>query len=161
MNYTRKDNRIYTLKSIDEVMLKDSKDLFVVKLDGSKLHTYDEFVATAKKAFQTPTDENMFWLDEPGNPWVCWIEELDWFWLDEPGNPWVCWIEELDWLLDAGFNSFALIVENWSKALDRDSKEEKKFLLYNFKGTCEYWAYEVVECSLGGEPKDFNIYLVG
>ena len=142
MNYTRKDNRIYTLKSIDEVMLKDDKDLFVVKLDGSKLHTYDEFVATAKKAFQTPTDEEMFWLDEPGNPWYCWIEELD-------------------WLLDAGFNSFALIVENWSKALDRDSKEEKKFLLYNFKGTCEYWAYEVVECSLGGEPKDFNIYLVG
>ena len=142
MNYTRKDNRIYTLKSMDEVMLKDDKDLFVVRLDGAKLHTYDEFVATAKKAFQTPTDENMFWLDEPGNPWYCWIEELD-------------------WLLDAGFNSFALIVENWSKALDRDSKEEKKFLLYNFKGTCEYWAYEVVECSLGGEPKDFNIYLVG
>ena len=142
MNYTRKDNRIYTLKSIDEVMLKDDKDLFVVRLDGAKLHTFDMFEKAAKAAFQTPTDEEMFWLDEPGNPWVCWIEELD-------------------WLLDAGFNSFALIVENWSKALDRDSKEEKKFLLYNFKGTCEYWAYEVVECSLGGEPKDFNIYLVG
>ena len=138
----KKDNKVYTLKSMDEVMLKDDKDLFVVKLDGSKLHTFDMFEKVAKAAFQTPTDENMFWLDEPGNPWVCWIEELD-------------------WLLDAGFNSFALIVENWSKALDRDSKEEKEFLLYNFQETCDYWAYEVVECSLGGEPKDFNIYLVG
>ncbi|BBB20369.1 MULTISPECIES: hypothetical protein [Helicobacter] len=138
----KKDNKVYTLKSMDEVMLKDDKDLFVVKLDGSKLHTYDEFEKTAKKAFQTPTDESMFWLDEPGNPWYCWIEELD-------------------WLLDAGFNSFALIVENWSKALDRDSKEEKNELLSDFQNTCDYWAYEVVECSLGGEPKDFNIYLVG
>ena len=116
--------------------------MFVVRLDGAKLHTYDEFEKAAKAAFQTPTDEEMFWLDEPGNPWVCWIEELD-------------------WLLDAGFNSFALIVENWSKALDRDSKEEKNELLSDFQNTCDYWAYEVVECSLGGEPKDFNIYLVG
>ena len=138
----KKDNKVYTLKSMDEVMLKDDKDLFVVKLDGSKLHTYDEFEKTAKKAFQTPTDESMFWLDEPGNPWVCWIEELD-------------------WLLDAGFNSFALIVENWSKALDRDSKEEKDSLLWDFNHICDYWAYEVITCSLGGEPKDFNIYLVG
>ena len=145
MNYTRKDNRIYTLKSIDEVMLKDSKDLFVVKLDGAKLHTYDEFVATAKKAFQTPTDESMIWLDEPGNPWNCWIEYLD-------------------WLLDAGFNSFALIVENWSKALDREAQRDKeiKWLLDDFKYTCDFWGYEIVECSLGNvEPKDFNIYLVG
>lgn len=141
MNYTRKDNKIYTLKSIDEVMLKDSKDLFVVKLDGSKLHTYDEFEKVAKAAFQTPTDESMIWLNTPGNPF--------------------CWIEYLDWLMDAGFNSFALIVENWSKTLDRDSKEEKDSLLWDFNHTCDYWAYEVIECSVGGEPKDFNIYLVG
>ena len=102
MNYTRKDNRIYTLKSIDEVMLKDSKDLFVVKLDGSKLHTYDEFEKVAKAAFQTPTDESMIWLNTPGNPF--------------------CWIEYLDWLMDAGFNSFALIVENWSKRIAKRKK---------------------------------------
>lgn len=142
MKYAKKDNKVYIVKNMDEVTLKDDKDLFIVKLDGSKLHTYDEFVATAKVAFQTPTDESMFWLDEPGNPWYCWMEELD-------------------WLLDAGFNSFALIVENWSKALDRDNKEEKEHLLYNLQGTCDYWAYEVITCSVGGEPKDFNIYLVG
>ncbi|WP_258864853.1 hypothetical protein [Helicobacter sp. MIT 14-3879] len=77
---------------MEEVVLQDNKDLFVVKLDGSKLHTYDEFVASAKAAFQTPTDENMFWLHTSSNPLICWITELD-------------------WLLDSGFNSFALIVE--------------------------------------------------
>ena len=138
----KKDNKVYTLKGMDEVMLKDDKDLFVVRLDGSKLHTYDEFEKTAKAAFQTPTDESMFWLNTPGNPF--------------------CWIEELDWLLDAGFNSFALIVENWSKALDRDNKEEKEHLLYNLQGTCDYWGYELLEVRGGSiEPKDFNIYLVG
>ena len=143
MNYTKKDNRIYYVDSMDEVILKDDKDLFIVKLDGAKLHTYDEFVATAKAAFQTPTDESMFWLTTPSNPWVCWIEELD-------------------WLLDAGFNSFALIVENWSKALDRDSKEEKENLLYDLQGTCDYWGYELLEVRGGSiEPKNFNIYLVG
>ena len=150
MNYTRKDNRIYTLKSIDEVMLKDSKDLFVVRLDGAKLHTYDEFEKAAKKAFQTPTDESMHWLNVPGNPWVCWIEYLD-------------------WLLDAGFNSFALIVENWSKALDRDSKEEKDSLLNDFKYTCDFWGYDILRIAGNGylqtedeycKPRDFNIYLV-
>jgi len=146
MKYTmkdKKDNKIYMLKSIGEVVLQDSKDLFVVKLDGSKLHTYDEFVATAKVAFQTPTDESMFWLTEPGNPWNCWITELD-------------------WLLEAGFNSFALIVENWGKTLDRDSENKEEWLLYNFQNTCDYWGYEILTVR-GGiiEPKDFNIYLVG
>ena len=142
MNYAKKDNKVYFVKSMDEVTLKDDKDLFIVKLDGSKLHTYDEFEKTAKAAFQTPTDESMIWLNTPGNPF--------------------CWIEELDWLLDAGFNSFALIVENWSKALDRDNKEEKEHLLYNLQGTCDYWGYELLEVRGGSiEPKDFNIYLVG
>ena len=145
MNYAKKDNKVYFVKSMDEVTLKDDKDLFIVKLDGSKLHTYDEFEKTAKAAFQTPTDESMIWLNTPGNPWICWIIYLD-------------------WLLDAGFNSFALIVENWSKALDREPQmdKERKWLLDDFKYTCDFWGYEIIECSLGnGEPKDFNIYLVG
>lgn len=144
MNYAKKDNKVYFVKSMDEVTLKDDKDLFIVKLDGSKLHTYDEFEKTAKAAFQTPTDESMIWLNTPGNPF--------------------CWIEELDWLMDAGFNSFALIVENWSKALDREPQmdKERKWLLDDFKYTCDFWGYEIIECSLGNvEPKDFNIYLVG
>ena len=146
MKYTmqdKKDNKIYKVKSLDEITLKDSDDLFVVKLDGSKLHTYDEFVATAKAAFQTPTDESMIWLNESGNTWNCWIEYLD-------------------WLLDLGFNSFVLIVENWSKALDRDSKDEKEYLLSDFQYACDFWGYEIAEVSLGNvEPKEFNIYLVG
>ena len=143
MNYAKKDNKIYIVKSMDEVTLKDDKDLFVVRLDGSKLHTYDEFEKSAKAAFQTPTDESMLWLNTPGNPWICWITQLE-------------------WLLDAGFNSFALIVENWSKTLDRDLKKKEEWLLSDFKNTCDFWGYEIIECSLGNvEPKDFNIYLVG
>ena len=33
----KKDNKIYTLKSIDEVMPKGDNDLFIIKLDGSKV----------------------------------------------------------------------------------------------------------------------------
>ena len=147
----KKDNKVYVVKSMDEVMLKDDKDLFVVRLDGSKLHTYDEFEKAAKKAFQTPTDESMHWLNVPGNPWVCWIEYLD-------------------WLMDAGFNSFALIVENWSKALDRDTKEEKDGLLWEFQSICDFWGYEILNNRGNGyleteseycKPREFNIYLVG
>ena len=146
----KKDNKVYILKSMDEVMLKDDKDLFVVRLDGSKLHTYDEFVATAKKAFQTPTDESMHWLNVKPNPFICWITELD-------------------WLMDSGFNSFALIVENWSKALDRDSKEEKEHLMYGFQYICNFWGYDILRIAGNGylqtedeycKPRDFNIYLV-
>lgn len=108
----KKNNKIYTLKTIGEVTLKDDKDLFIVKLDGSELHTYDEFEKAAKAAFQTPTDEEMYWLDEPGNPF--------------------CWIEYLDWLMDSGFNSFALIVENWSKTLDRELKKERGMAFIRF-----------------------------
>ena len=143
MDYTKKDNKIYIVKSMDEVKLKEANDLFVVKLDGAKLHTYYEFEKAAKAAFQTPTDKSMIWLNEPGNEWVCWMEYLD-------------------WLLDAGFNSFALIVENWSKALDRDKERKEKWLLRDLRYTCDFWGDEIVECSLGNvEPKDFNIYLVG
>ncbi|GAB0174060.1 hypothetical protein [Helicobacter trogontum] len=144
MNYAKKDNKVYFVKNMDEITLKDDKDLFIVKLDGLELHTFDEFEKTARKAFQTPTDESMFWLDEPGNPFVGWITELE-------------------WLLDAGFNSFALIVENWSKTLDREPQREKEieFLLFIFQDICDFWGYEVVKCVSYGEPKDFNIYLVG
>ena len=153
MKYTmqdKKDNKIYKVKSLDEIALKDSDDLFVVKLDGSKLHTYDEFVAAAKAAFQTPADESMIWLNEPGNAWNCWIEYLD-------------------WLLDLGFNSFVLIVENWSKALDKDSKEEKECLLSDFQYACDFWGYEILNIRGNGyleteyeinKPREFNIYLV-
>jgi len=146
MKYTmkdKKDNKIYMLKSIDEVILQDSKDLFVVKLDGSKLHTYDEFERTAKAAFQTPTDESMFWLNVRGNPWICWITELD-------------------WLLEAGFNAFVLIVENWDKAFSKEINEKERFLEIDLQYTCDYWGYEILTVR-GGiiEPKDFNIYLVG
>lgn len=37
MNYAKKDNKVYIVKNMDEVTLKDDKDLFIVKLDGSKL----------------------------------------------------------------------------------------------------------------------------
>ena len=148
----KKDNKVYTLKSMDEVILKDDKDLFIVRLDGSKLHTLDEFEKTAKAAFQTPTDESMIWLDEPGNPFS--------------------WIQYLDWLMDAGFNSFALIVENWSKALDREPQreEEREFLLFVFQDVCNFWGYDILRIAGNGylqteseycKPRDFNIYLVG
>lgn len=34
----KKDNKVYIVKNMDEVMLKDDKDLSIVKLDGSKVH---------------------------------------------------------------------------------------------------------------------------
>ena len=146
----KKDNKVHILKSMDEVILKDDKDLFVVRLDGSKLHTYDEFEKVAKKAFQTPTDEEMYWLDEPGNPF--------------------CWIEYLDWLMDLGFNSFALIIENWSKALERESEEKREFISFIFQEVCNFWGYEILRIAGNGyleteseycKPREFNIYLVG
>ena len=146
----KKDNKIYTLKSMDEVILKDAKDLFVVRLDGSKFHTYDEFEKAAKAAFQTPTDESMIWLNTPGNPF--------------------CWIEYLDWLLDAGFNSFALIVENWSKALEGENEEKREFISFVFQEVCNFWGYEILRIAGNGyleteseycKPREFNIYLVG
>lgn len=148
----KKDNKVYVVKSMDEIMLKDNRDLFVVELDGAKLHTYDEFEKVAKAAFQTPTDEEMYWLNEPGNPF--------------------CWIEYLDWLIDSGFNSFALIVENWSKVLDREPQRDKeiKSLMWNFNYFCNFWGYDILRIAGNGylqtedeycKPRDFNIYLVG
>lgn len=146
----KKDNKVHILKSMDEVILKDDKDLFVVRLDGAKLHTFDEFEKAAKAAFQTPTDESMIWLDEPGNPFS--------------------WIEYLDWLMDLGFNSFALIVENWSKALEGESEEKREFISFVFQEVCNFWGYEILRIAGNGyleteseycKPREFNIYLVG
>lgn len=145
MKYTMKDkknNKVHRLKSMDELALEDGKDLFIVKLDGSKLHTYEQFVATAKVAFQTPTDESMIWLNEPGNIWSCWIEDLEWL-LDE-------------------FEGFALIVEHWSRTLDREKKDRKERFLERLQGTCDYWGYEILDVRGGFvKPREFNIYLVG
>ncbi len=146
----KKDNKVHILKSMDEVILKDDKDLFVVRLDGAKFHTYDEFEKAAKAAFQTPTDESMIWLNTPGNPF--------------------CWIEYLDWLLDSGFNSFALIVENWSKALEGENEEKREFISFVFQEVCNFWGYEILRIAGNGyleteseycKPREFNIYLVG
>ena len=144
----KKDNKVYMLKNTQEVALKDSKDLFIVKLDGSRLYTYDEFEKVAKAAFQTPTDKSTIWLNEAGNPFS--------------------WVEYLDWLMDARFNSFVLIVENWSKTLARENKKEN--LLWEFQYICDFWGYEILRIAGNGhleteseytKPRDFNIYLVG
>ena len=153
MKYTmqdKKDNKIYKVKSLDEIALKDGDDLFVVKLDGSKLHTYDEFVATAKAAFQTPTDESMFWLHTPSNPLLCWINDLE-------------------WLIDK-FERFVLIIEHWDKALDKETADKKQKIMQSYlQDVCNFWGYEILNIRGNGyleteykinKPREFNIYLV-
>lgn len=130
-------NKIYkiTLPEISEIkeeMIHDPS-LFLVELDGEKIHTWEEYIGQIEREFEFPT--------------TC-IDSMDRY-LD--------WIRDLDWIEK---DSFALVIYNYNDFLSSELGLKNK-IINTFKDTIlPFWEEEVERVVVEGKAKSFKVYLV-
>ncbi len=146
-------NKITYLKSdelLDSVYEKN-KSSFIVKIDGQKIYTEDDWLYTMAEAFHFPvfiseTKQNIYWFS---GAYTTRKYMMTWHFYDD-------WITDLEWL---NTGSVILIILNYSDMLT-DFPESKEYIVNRFKNDIlPWWESEVVNCVVGGEPKEFNVFL--
>lgn len=131
------DNKIYYIseeeaqKKIKE--LKQREDIYSVVLDGSKIKNWDDYIRIITKEFRFPTFEKRNFAG-----YTDYFTDL--MWIDK--------------------DAFALFILNYDKFM-KDDIITKEFIMNRFLTDILYWWSEDVEVHcMGGESKEFNIYLV-
>ncbi|GHU37738.1 hypothetical protein FACS1894192_07400 [Bacilli bacterium] len=103
---------------------------FVVCINGKDNPTIDDFFKTVKVAYQF-SDADL------------WDQVIDWF-------------TDLDWIQQT---SYVLIIENWTAFLEKDKIEKDNFIDIFKHNILPWWERDVVNHVVGGEPRNFNVYL--
>lgn len=131
------DNKIYYIseeeaqKKIKE--LKQREDIYSVVLDGSKIKNWDDYIRIITKEFRFPTFEK---------------RNLDGY-LDYFTD--LMWIDK---------DAYALFILSYDKFLNQNLTD-KEWIMKRFLDHILFWWSEDVEVHcMGGESKEFNIYLV-
>ena len=66
------------------------------------------------------------------------------------------WITDLEWL---GTNSVILIIFNYADFMN-NCAESKKYIMEDLQNTVDFWENAAENCIVGGQRKDFNVYIV-
>lgn len=67
-----------------------------------------------------------------------------------------------DWMRDVGFfpnEKIHFIILNYDMFLSEDA-EEKRNIMEDFECFYSWWEHDVIDCVVGGKPKEFNVYIV-
>lgn len=137
-------------KELNSIYQK-SNSSFIVKIDGKKIKTEEDWLYTMAEAFHFPvpisgTTQNMYWFE---GAYSTRKYPMTWQIYDD-------WITDLEWL---NTNSVVLIVLNYSDMLI-DFPDAKEKVITRFKeDILPWWESEVVNCVVGGKPKEFNVFL--
>ncbi|XRG79820.1 barstar family protein [Rossellomorea sp. GAMAL-10_SWC] len=130
-------NKIYKITSseisqIKKEMIHDPS-LFLVEMDGEKIHTWEEYIVQIERKFEFPT--------------TC-IDSMDRY-LD--------WIRDLDWIEK---DSFVIVIYNYNDFFSSELELKNK-IINGFKDTIlPFWEEEVERVVVEGKAKSFKVYLV-
>lgn len=131
------DNRIYYIpredaeKRISE--LKQRQDVFTVVLEGSKIKNWNDYIRVITKEFRFPTFE--------ARNFAGYRDYLtDLMWIDK--------------------NAFALFILDYDDFMADDNTMKKAIMNWLLTDTLFWWGEDVEIHCMGGESKEFNIYLV-
>lgn len=67
-----------------------------------------------------------------------------------------------DWMTDSAYfhnDIIHFIIINYNMFLSEDAEEKAK-IMDKFVRFMLWWEHDVVECVVGGKPKEFNVYIV-
>lgn len=105
---------------------------YVVSIDGVKIQTEHDYFNAMEKALKLPSCHD------------------NW-------NAYLDWIKDLDWISDT---KITVIFYHYSTML-RDDDATKELIVRTFQTSIlPFWEEEVKHVVVGGEPKEFQVYLV-
>lgn len=111
---------------------KSKLEGFIASIDGAKIQTKHDYLSVMEKAFHLPSCHDS------------WDAYLDW----------MC---DLDWIPE---QKIILIIYNFQKFFFEDTKS-KELVLQRLEDTIlPFWEEEVTHVMVGGEPREFQVYLV-
>ena len=111
---------------------KSKLEGFIASIDGAKIQTKHDYLSVMEKAFHLPPCHDS------------WDAYLDW----------MC---DLDWIEE---KKVTLIILNSARAFQQDP-QMKQGMIEDFEDTIlPFWEEEVAHVMVGGEPKEFQVYLV-
>ena len=111
---------------------KSKLEGFIVSIDGAKIQTKHDYFSVMEKAFHLPPCHDS------------WDAYLDW----------MC---DLDWIEE---KKITLIILNSARAFQQDP-QMKQYMIDDFKDVIlPFWEEEVKYVVVGGEPREFQVYLV-
>lgn len=122
---------------------------FVVEIDGKAIQSENDWLYTMAEKFRFPVDngqKNVNWFrgafEYPRRYFMNWNRFQD-------------WITDLEWL---NTNSVILIIFNY-KHFMTECPEAKNYIINDLKNTIDFWENEAEKCIVGGQRKDFNIFI--
>lgn len=105
---------------------------YIIGIDGSKIQTEHDYFSAMEKALKLPSCHN------------------NW-------NAYLDWIKDLDWIPD---KKIIIIFYNYNTML-RNDNATKELIVKTFETSIlPFWEEEVKHVVVGGEPKEFQVYLV-
>ena len=111
---------------------KSKLEGFIASIDGAKIQTKHDYLSIMEKAFHLPPCHDS------------WDAYLDW----------MC---DLDWIEE---KKITLIILNSARAFQQDP-QMKQYMIDDFKDVIlPFWEEEVKYVVVGGEPREFQVYLV-
>lgn len=111
---------------------KSKLEGFIASIDGAKIQTKHDYLSIMEKAFRLPPCHDS------------WDAYLDW----------MC---DLDWIEE---KKITLIILNSARAFQQDP-QMKQYMIDDFKDVIlPFWEEEVKYVVVGGEPREFQVYLV-
>lgn len=130
---------IYITKGQEEQFFKEYnlKNYYFAKLDGSNIHTLNDYMNAIIIAFQFP--KNMFTNTNSIDAYNDWMRDLT-------------WLEQYD--------GYILLIENFGKMMS-SYPIEKSIIMNEFEETIyPFWEEEVLHTVVDGKAKGFFVLLV-
>lgn len=134
-----KNQMVYIEKTEEELIVKEyqSKNYYIVKLDGSKIHTLNDYMNAIIAAFKFP--DGMFKNINSFDSYNDWMRDLSWI---------------------GQYDGYILIINQLDKMMKNDLGS-KQIILEEFDETIlPFWEEEVLHVVVEGKVKGFNVYLI-
>lgn len=142
-------NKIKYIQPSEVPYIKRSNS-FVVEIDGKTIQSENDWLYTVAEKFRFPVydgQKNINWFkgafEYPRKYFMNWNRFQD-------------WITDLEWLET---NSVILIIFNYADFMS-DYAESKRYIIDDLQKTFDFWENEAEICIVGGQRKDFNVYIV-
>lgn len=124
---------------------------FFVEIDGKTIQSENDWLYTMAEKFHFPVSngrQNIYWFkgafEYPRKYFMNWNRFQD-------------WITDLEWL---NTDSVILVIYNYEYFM-KDYPEAKNYIMNDLENTLNFWENEAEKCIVGGQRKDFNIYVIG
>ena len=127
-------NKIETvnIEYLNDLVNRNNSNCHIAIIDGKENKDWDSYIKTIRKIYRFPTIEDNY-------------------------DGYLDWMTDLSWL---GADSFILIFFNYDELLSNDLVC-RKIILDKFSDyILPWWDGEVEKYMVGGEKKDFNIFIV-